>query len=497
MTKNNSYTSIEVAKDGSPIPVSGAIFLHSRYNPQKEALAFAQQFKNEPEDVPFDFFVIYGIAGGYHIAAIAERFPQATIIAIEADEESLQFIAPIPCVQRLQNTPNIYFATANTVSETLKQLFQPAAHTKLTTATLRSWESCFPEMQAQAQAQVQSALKEISADFSVQSHFGGIWQRNIFMNLSLISKMQKSKGSYCHFFKAPPAKKAAIIAAGPSLDDRIPELKEKRSDYYIIATDTAYHALLSRKIVADACVSVDAQQISHAHFFNAQPSTLFIFDISANPAAIRTVAKKGAHLMLVETGHPLAAFASHIYGDEGCFAHIETGSGTVTIAAASFAIQAGFTDIVFFGADFAYQNGKPYTKGCYLDTTYAEKSVRTNPLELAFSRLMFRTALEPTKTGMTTALLTSYKASLKKFMMQAGYADFSDQQYKTHKNSQVLSTRPFDFSRFQTLFRASHQQTSLLPFIAWLKRKYPKSTYKEILSLAQRKSLVYTYEDET
>ena len=75
-----SYFKIEPAKDGNLIPVcknseTGAeLSLHSKYNPIREAESFAQSTAES------SFFVVLGLAGGYHIASLLNRFPKSKIL---------------------------------------------------------------------------------------------------------------------------------------------------------------------------------------------------------------------------------------------------------------------------------------------------------------------------------------------------------------------------------------------------------------------------------
>ncbi|MBP5450767.1 MAG: hypothetical protein J6Y16_00865, partial [Treponema sp.] len=65
---------------------------------------------------------------------------------------------------------------------------------------------------------MEETLPSISADYSVQAHFGKQWQGNIIKNLSRVTD--------CPAPFIPSGKTACVIAAGPSLDRSIEELKE-------------------------------------------------------------------------------------------------------------------------------------------------------------------------------------------------------------------------------------------------------------------------------
>ncbi|MDE5614734.1 MAG: DUF115 domain-containing protein, partial [Treponemataceae bacterium] len=251
-----NYTGFITAKNGSPVPVRGAFCFHSTYNPEREGERFAAPFADGSS-----FFVVPGVCGGYHLAALARRFPQATIIAVEETDDDIDFLAPLPCVQSLMQSPRVIITTTERLSHTLLRHFIPAEHTALQVAALRAWEDTFPAQAAAIKTILSQTLAAISADYSVQSHFGSIWQRNILLNLRRTAEQDAAMLTF------PTEKTVAIIAAGPTLDKTWRQLAQKRDDYYIIATDTGYRALLRRGIASAAVICTAAQMVSHAHFF--------------------------------------------------------------------------------------------------------------------------------------------------------------------------------------------------------------------------------------
>ena len=87
-----SYSQIIESKDGSLIPLckntaGQEVSLHSKYNPIREADGFSANV-----DPSCFFFVILGLAGGYHIQKLLEKCPKAKIIAVETSQVSLDFL---------------------------------------------------------------------------------------------------------------------------------------------------------------------------------------------------------------------------------------------------------------------------------------------------------------------------------------------------------------------------------------------------------------------
>ena len=412
------YSQIISAKDGNLIPLcknratNQEVALHSKYNPVREAEAFAATVNDDCL-----FFVVLGLGGGYHIEKLIEKVPASKILVVETSKSSLSFLEQIPTVKKISGKKNIIMTSIENLEETLLFSYKPALHGNLTILSLRSWEGFFKEEASLAREKINAAIKLLAADYSVQSHFGKIWQKNILTNLSLAERAKSFSEIKKAIFPILSRKKAAIIAAGPSLDDSIKELKKNRGEYFIIATDTAFSALEKQGLSCDAVISIDGQSISRAHYQGKLPSdTIYFFDLCACPSAIRKVLTKSENLVLTESGHPLAQYASFFSGKQN-FPHIEAGSGTVTIAAYSLAKKIGFKDTVFFGADFAYFSGRPYTRGTYLENQFYSTSNRFKTAEKAYTALTYRTpVIKLAGNKITTEILEAYRLSLNDFI---------------------------------------------------------------------------------
>lgn len=451
MDRTSSYSELLTAKNGSQVPARQNISFHSKYNPEKENESFPLQFSPDSK-----FFVILGICGGYHIASLIRHFPDAKIIAAEQSEKDIEFLKQIECVQELSKNENIVFTTISDLKSVLSSEYLPALYGNICIAPLRQWAQTFPELYENALNEINSALKEIAVDFSTQKHFGKLWQKNILLNLSFADKTV----SFENVIKQIDVKNktAAIIAAGPSLDSAIPRLIADRNSYCIISTDTAYSALLKHGIISDFVLTVDAQMISHAHYMDKiSNETTFLFDLSVSNSTVRKILKAGANLAFFESGHPLARLAS-TYNGKKYFEFLDSGSGTVTLAAANFAVKAGFNRLEFFGADFSYIKGQAYTKGTYLDALYRKDEDRINNSSTAFSKLMFRTELIKLNDEVfTTEILNSYKKSFEAFLYRNNLKKEAENIY-TNKNNEnncmnaAQSSDKFDFTDFKFFY---------------------------------------------
>ncbi|MBQ9539542.1 MAG: DUF115 domain-containing protein [Treponema sp.] len=474
------YSSVIQSKNGEEIPIfCNGKPMHSKYNPSAEKLL-------ADCSSPEGFFLIGGIGGGYHILNLTRQLKNYFIIAFESDEKALAFCMGLKSVQELLKNPRIKLCKASDVQNLVKQRYLAALYGNFSCIFQRAWQKENEETCEKVEKELKATLKAISADFSVQAHFGKIWMHNILVNLK-----HSQLRPFPELGKEQLDKCAAVIAAGPSLDKSKKQLQEKRAGYFIIATDTTAGPLYRSGIRPDAIISVDAQVISAEHFYPVPSHTeknkapLVFLDLCTCPSTSRMLEKRGIPPFFFQSGHPLSQLAAK----DLPIPRLETGSGTVTIAAADLARNLGFKRIRLFGADFSYRNGKPYTKGSYLDSRFGIWSNALFSAEQQFTALMYRTPLKETGKGIfTSEILDSYRESLEDWTEKHGYNKKLDelhcQNAEKQKGSFCLS---FDFKSFikkclqemeqnDDIDSLSSSETfyALLPYMAWL-RQHPIS----------------------
>ncbi len=472
------YSSVAKSKNGEDIP----LFLdgkpmHSKYNPSAEKLLTDNSIKE-------GFFLIGGIGGGYHIENLTKQLENYFIIAFEADKESLDFCLTLENVRSLTRNPRVILCQAKDVQEQVAQQYLPALYGDFNSLFQRAWQTKNEALCSGLGELLKDTLKAVSADFSVQSHFGKIWMHNILVNLKEFTPRPAPQPE-----RAELAKCAAVIAAGPTLDESIQTLREGRQDFFVIATDTTAGPLYRNDILPDAIVCVDAQSISSEHFYPIPAagqdgkSPLVFLDICSAPSTARMLKHRGITPFFFHSGHPLARLAAEKCG----MMQVETGSGTVTIAAADIARQLGFTRLRLFGADFAYSHGKPYARGTYLDARFDSWSTALLPAEQQFTALMYRTPLREIRAGVFTSdVLEGYGKSLTAWQEKHGYAKKRDELWRQNAEKRKGDfVSPFDFKgfikeclrdmgQFNDISGLSSSKAfyALLPYVAYL-RQHP------------------------
>ncbi len=490
MINKSIYKNIILAKNDTEIPVlEDGRTVDSKYNPENDAKRITETL---PEQC--DFIIQIGIGSGVLTKELICKFPKAVIICIENNSDDISFLSSLKNIKELSNNKNIIFSTSQNIIEDLLNNYVPSFYNNLQIVENKAWCMINQESYSLIKQNINYALKLISADFSVQCHFGKIWMSNILNNLKKVDKCTIPE------IKIDTSKTAVILAAGPSLDESI-KLLEKENNYFVIATDTAFSVLRKKNLSCDAVISIDAQTVSHNHFFNSKKykDTLFIFDLCSDKSAVNYAVNHNLKTVFACTGHPLSTLAYLEYKDN--FLNLYNGSGTVTITALDFAVKAGFSKINVFGADFSY-NKKPYTKGVYLDDLYSKESSKIINSEKLFNKLMYRTPLENENSKKTTSVLKSYRDSFENYL--------SSQNYNYKKENEIYSIKIknentlyqlkniFNYNAFLNNFKFIEKEItsikdltkydiSLLPLNSWQK-KFDNSNKKNFTEM-----LKYSY----
>ncbi|MBP5251250.1 MAG: motility associated factor glycosyltransferase family protein [Treponema sp.] len=486
------YSSSVKSRDGDDIP----LFLnqhpaHSKYNPGLQAENFVKNLKQ-------GFTVIGGIAGGFHIKEAVNKFPESFFICVEADLQSLEFCRNLKINCELEKKQNVVFTSKENLEEKILSLYNPSFYDDFLLEFESIWKNENSNEAQEIYKITQNALKKIKADYSVQAHFGKLWNHNIFMNADFFEEIQVKK-----LPDFPVEKTCCIISAGPTLEKDFQLFKEKKDSLFLISCDTSYQALLQNGIYPDAVVSTDSQYVSSEHFYSAHDSsikkTIFVFDISSPASAVRAVLKKGHDVFFVKSGHPLSSF---LFPDDA-LTFLNASGGTVTLSASDFAVKAGFTKLMFPGADFAYSGGKPYVRGTYLEKKFYSVQNRFSNAETLYSSIMFRTPLEKVKDDfsytelmnfpVTTEVLCTYKQSLGEFI-EKNYFKREGNVFVTAKKIRKINEGVFSKARDlkeMLLKNPVKEKQVFLPFIAWLKNRFRKKSFDELCSIAYSMSRRY------
>ncbi|MDR2494280.1 MAG: DUF115 domain-containing protein [Spirochaetaceae bacterium] len=346
--------------------------LHSLVDPRREGTRLINLAKDE------GFLIFLGLGGGFQVAAALERADIQKVLVIDYDIYGIAQLLDSRDYHRFFQDTRFHLLidpSAPQVERYVLDNYQPVLAGGMRVLPLRTRTVFDRQRFAEAGAAVDRAISTISRDYSVQAYFGTRWFSNIIRNLL---RAEQQDGPI------PSIRRAAISAAGPSLDLQLPRLAEKRNDFFLIATDTSISSLFHAGLEPDAVISIDCQHISYYHFMPGLPDRVPLYLDLASPPL---VASFSSHPRFFSGGHPFTRYISRYWRP---LPLLDTSGGNVTYAALSLADMLGAEQVALYGADFSYPLGRAYSRGTYLFPYFAARQNRLSPLETLFSGFLFR-----------------------------------------------------------------------------------------------------------
>lgn len=152
---------------------------------------------------------------------------------------------------------------------------------------------------------------------------------------------------------------AIIVAAGPSLDKNIKELKNAVGKAFIIAVDTSLNALAKENIIPDVCVTIDPIKPVSLLADEKMKNIPLIYHFASNYEIAEI--HKGKRFYQDSTETLFDYFIKKFKKDK---MFLETG-GSVANDACSLACLCQFSTIIFIGQDLAYPNDKEHSDNSY------------------------------------------------------------------------------------------------------------------------------------
>lgn len=190
--------------------------------------------------------------------------------------------------------------------------------------------------------------------------FADIWLENYIQNMSYFDKSLDAESFFDQYQGLP----AYLIAAGPSLDKNIQELKSVKRDGVIFAGYTSLNILLANGIRPDFVVAIDGRQLGYESC--EQQKECFDVPLIYSPLAdYRLLRKhKGVKIRAVVA---YDEYSKYVYQITGKPYHALFAAGTVMATMLDLAYLFGCSPIAFVGQDLAFGENQAYASGSNYD----------------------------------------------------------------------------------------------------------------------------------
>ena len=343
--------------------------LHSRYDPEREAVLFAEKLK------PGARVCLYGFGLGYHVKTILEKIgPDGYLLAIELNLDILTAALQLRDQTGIFDDPRFRLIFGTDEAKVSREIaYEMGRITEDHTDSLdvlfhapsfKCIPPTFPSLT--------NALEVLLLERRFPAIFGKLEEANYLLNKKIVTDspgVNVLKNSH-------RGKPGILVSAGPSLDLILPHLHRFRKEFLIACVDTTFPILVNNGIQPDYTFSLDPQLDSTAHFIDyPAKKTRLIFTPTANHNVLKNF--HGERYVVYKEGHSLSKNSEAAMKKKG----VTQAGGSVACLGLDMLIHFGCDPVFLVGQDCAFSGNRYYSRHSEFNQKLQSRIDRTTPLE--------------------------------------------------------------------------------------------------------------------
>ncbi len=368
---------VEMARSGSPTAAvtcedGRVVWLHSRYDPEKEAESFVAEFK-----VPtLQSFLVLGLGLGYHLLALLRRAStEARFFVFEPDlhvfREALRANDLVPL---FRGGRCIVFAgpLAEDAYACLRNRIEEVMSGEVTIVPHAPTRSAYPDWFDRSFRGISDFVKSGVTIFRTSMILP---RKNTLNRMHNLPDYVSTPGIevYEKRFRGYPA---IVVSAGPSLAGNIHLLAQAKGKAVIIAVSTSLKALLARGVVPDFAALLDYHRISKRYFEGIPLDQCA--PLVCDPRASWESAEAYAGPKVFSNDDTMNLLVKGLKIQKGVF----LGGATVAHLAFGFACYVGADPIIFVGQDLSFPWNITHVPGTAIYTQWHAEVNRFHTYEM-------------------------------------------------------------------------------------------------------------------
>lgn len=346
---------IVTSKKGVPnLKISDINYLHSKYDPIKEAKDWINGFKVLEEDT----ILINGLGLGYYINPVIESYANKKIIIIEPDLDIFIHAIMIHDFTNYFKSDDIVFFV-NTDSYAIENVMggylyeNKIKHIYLTEMPV--YRRIYNDYIENIYKGIAKAVLRVRGNLGTEMLSAHMWLNNTVRNIEYILEYPTINNVNSLFEGIP----IVIVSAGPSLEKNMHYLKEIQNKAMIIAVGSAVNILEEHNLIPHIIMGVDGKEFEARIFSKLKNNKpLMIYANSIHYKALKAYGGKKIW-MLLETEKIMQFLCKQV----GINTQIFMTGPSVANTALDFACRFKPSVIMFIGQDLAYTNEKRYAAG--------------------------------------------------------------------------------------------------------------------------------------
>ncbi len=394
---NSDIFSIIPTKQGSPTALLDGIYIHSRFDPIKEAERFI--YSEVTKDADYIIFAGFGLA--YHIEAFLKIDSFRELLVVEPDTSFFLQALSSRDLKTIINSERVKFLIGSE-PEDCGIILESYPEKVVQLLKLRSVYLKNEKYYIKLDKFIRNYISRKEINKSTLKRFGKLWVRNLISNAYQLAGAPGINRVRDYFPNSP----ALLIAAGPSLDNILPHLGELKKRFILIAVDTALRACLKEGVEPDFTVIVDPQFWNSQHLDRCKTeNTIVLSETSTYPSVFRQITGK---VILCSSSFPMGLFLEKETEIKG---KLKAG-GSVATAAWDFCRILGVNEIWCAGLDLGFPGKQTHCRGSHFEQRAHWLSSRVNPSETFSWHALNDAGLKPIESNNGNITWTDKRMSL-------------------------------------------------------------------------------------
>ncbi|NLY76508.1 MAG: motility associated factor glycosyltransferase family protein [Tissierellia bacterium] len=337
-TKTDQYT-LKINQDKK------TSFLHSKYNPYREAVNIAEE--NYHKSV--SNYIVFGLGFGYHVEQLIVKAPNADFYIIETNKEVFRLALENVDLKNIINNDRVHLC----VSDDITEISEILSSTFLLNDIKIVLHNASMKIMPNNLIDIKYLLEEYIMKESSYKKLATQLRENF--NSNIVNYDENVDVLFNKYNNIP----LYIVSAGPSLDRNIKDLKKAKRRGIILSVGRAVKPLLKENIKPDLIIITDPSPYLYVNQLKGLDLEVPIIVLSTCDKNVM-LKYMGRRLIALQRGYPEA----EKYAKEHNHKLVQTG-GSVATTALDVAINMGCNPIIFVGQDLAYTENRTHSEGAY------------------------------------------------------------------------------------------------------------------------------------
>lgn len=370
---NRGYKTLYVEDNGKKT------YIHSKYNPIREAESIIEEYKDIKEN---STVIFYGTGLGYHIDAFLNKHSNIDYYIYEPIPELLYQYLSNREIQSLpnKNLKNIILGNRKEVTISFLNNIVGKAKEDLTIIQLPIHKQIFNKEYSEFINLFKTIIKDKRNSVHTNYAFQERWVLNSMINFKEVLLTPNILLNNKDDFKG---KTAILVSAGPSLDDEIENLRYIKDNglAYIFSVGSAINTLLDKNILPDAMCTYDPKIENQQVFKKINEKNIstvpMVFGSSAGFETLQQY--KGPKFHMITSQDTISKYYLKVYNNE---IEMVNDAPSIAIVTLEMLYKLKFSTIILVGQNLAYRKNKQYSEGIDYHENHIEDLEHKNVTEI-------------------------------------------------------------------------------------------------------------------